>query len=139
MAGINKVILVGRIGKDPELRYLQTGNVVCNFSVATSENWNDKNTGEKQERTEWHRIVVFGKLGEICGEWLTKGKQVYIEGKLQTREWEDKDKNKRTTTEIIANTMQILGDKTSHTETRQQERQAGDDFYPQSNDDDDGF
>ena len=109
MAGLNKAMIIGRVGKDPELRYMQNGNPVCNFSVATSETWNDKNTGEKQERTEWHRITVYGKLAEICAEWLTKGKQVYIEGKLQTREWEDKEGNKKTTTEIIANTMQMLG------------------------------
>jgi len=109
MAGLNKAMIIGRVGKDPELRYMQNGNAVCNFSVATSESWNDKNTGEKQERTEWHRVTVYGKLAEICGEYLTKGNQNYIEGKLQAREWEDKEGNKKTTTEIIASTMQMLG------------------------------
>lgn len=108
MAGVNKVILVGRLGGDPEVRYTNTGTPVANFNLATSSNFTDKN-GEKTERTEWHRIVAFGKLGEICGEYLAKGKQVYIEGRLQTREWEDRDGNKRRTTEIVAGTMQMLG------------------------------
>ena len=108
MAGVNKVILLGRLGKDPEMRYTNNGTAVCNFSVATSETWKDQ-SGEKQERTEWHHIVAFGKLGEICGEYLVKGKQVYIEGKLQTQEWEDRDKNKRTKTQIIITSMQMLG------------------------------
>jgi len=108
MAGVNKAILLGRLGKDPEIRYTSNGTAVCNFSIATSETWKDQ-SGEKQERTEWHRIVAFGKLGEICGEYLAKGKQVYIEGRLQTRTWEDKSGNKRETTEIIITTMQMLG------------------------------
>jgi single-strand DNA-binding protein len=108
MAGVNKVILVGRLGADPEVRYTNTGTPVANFNMATSTNFTDK-SGEKNERTEWHRIVAFGKLGEICGEYLAKGKQVYIEGRLQTREWEDRDGNKRKTTEIVAGTMQMLG------------------------------
>lgn len=109
MSGINKVILVGNVGQDPEVRYLQDGAAVANFSVATSESWADKQSGEKKERTEWHRIVAFRRLAEICGEYLSKGRQVYIEGKLQTREWEDKDGNRRFTTEIVAQTMQMLG------------------------------
>ncbi len=109
MAGINKAIIVGNLGKDPEVRYMPDGTAIANFSVATSESWKDKASGEKKERTEWHRIVVFGKLGEICGEYLSKGKQVYIEGRIQTREWEDKDGNKRYTTEIIASDMKMLG------------------------------
>jgi single-strand DNA-binding protein len=108
MAGINKVILVGRLGKDPEVRYTPSGVTVANFSIATSEEWKDRETGEKQERTEWHRIVAWRRLGEICGEYLRKGKQVYIEGKLQTRSWEDRDGNKRYTTEIVASNMQML-------------------------------
>jgi single-strand DNA-binding protein len=108
MAGVNKVILLGRLGQDPTVRYTSNGTAVANFSIATSETWKDQ-SGEKKERTEWHRIVAFGKLGEICVEYLTKGKQVYIEGRLQTQEWEDRDKNKRTTTQIIITTMQMLG------------------------------
>jgi single-strand DNA-binding protein len=108
MAGVNKAILVGRLGADPEVRYTNSGTAVANFNMATSVNFTDKN-GEKTEKTEWHRIVAFGKLGEICGEYLSKGKQVYIEGRLQTREWEDRDGNKKRTTEIVAGTMQMLG------------------------------
>jgi len=108
MAGVNKVILVGRLGADPEVRYTNSGTAVANFNMATSVNFTDKN-GEKTEKTEWHRIVAFGRLGEVCGEYLSKGKQVYIEGRLQTREWEDRDGNKKKTTEIVAGTMQMLG------------------------------
>lgn len=111
MAGINKVIIVGNLGKDPEVRYFQDGTAVANFNVATSRQWKDKNSGEKKEQTEWHRIVAFRRLAEICGEYLHKGKQVYIEGRIQTREWEDKDGNRRWTTEIVANEMQMLGPK----------------------------
>lgn len=107
MSGVNKVILVGRLGADPEVRYTPGGAAVANFRMATSEKWTKD--GERQERTEWHKIVAFGKLGEICGEYLAKGKQVYIEGRIQTRSWEDKDGNKRWTTEIVANNMQMLG------------------------------
>ena len=109
MAGVNKVILVGRLGKDPEVRYTPNGVAIANFSIATSEEWKDKDTGEKQERTEWHRIVAWRRLGEICGEYLHKGSQIYIEGRLQTRDWEDRDGNKRYTTEIVAQNMQMLG------------------------------
>jgi len=109
MAGVNKVILVGNLGSDPEIRYTPSGAAVANFRIATSEEWTDKNTGEKQERTEWHRIVAWRRLGEICGEYLRKGSQVYIEGKLQTRSWEDRDGNRRYTTEVVAQTMQMLG------------------------------
>ncbi|MBN1842343.1 MAG: single-stranded DNA-binding protein [Deltaproteobacteria bacterium] len=109
MAGINKVILIGRLGKDPEVRYTADGTAVANFSIATSDEWKDKGTGEKKERTEWHRIVAWRRLGEICGEYLSKGRQVYIEGSLQTREWEDQDGKKRWTTEIVARNMQMLG------------------------------
>ncbi|NWA02931.1 single-stranded DNA-binding protein [Pseudomonas gingeri] len=109
--GVNKVILVGTCGQDPEVRYLPNGNAVTNLSLATSEQWTDKQTGQKVEKTEWHRVSMFGKVAEIAGEYLRKGSQVYIEGKLQTREWE-KDGIKRYTTEIIVDmqgTMQLLG------------------------------
>ena len=109
--GVNKVILVGTCGQDPEVRYLPNGNAVTNLSLATSEQWTDKQTGQKVERTEWHRVIMFGKVAEIAGEYLRKGSQVYIEGKLQTREWE-KDGIKRYTTEIVVDmqgTMQLLG------------------------------
>ena len=108
MAGINKVIIVGRLGSDPEVRYTPDGTAVANFSVATSDEWSDKATGEKKERTEWHRIVAWRKLGEICGEYLSKGRQVYVEGKLQTRSWE-KDGITRYSTEIVASDVQFLG------------------------------
>lgn len=107
--GINKVILVGNLGRDPEVRYSPSGQAVANVTLATSESWKDKNTGEKQERTEWHRVVFFGRLAEIAGEYLKKGAQIYIEGRLQTRKWQDKEGNDRYTTEIVANEMQMLG------------------------------
>jgi single-strand DNA-binding protein len=107
--GINKVILVGHLGRDPEVRYAPSGQAIANVTIATSEQWKDKNTGEKQERTEWHRVVFFSRLAEIAGEYLKKGSQVYIEGRLQTRKWQDKDGNDRYTTEIVANDMQMLG------------------------------
>jgi len=116
MAGVNKVILVGHLGKDPEVRYTPDGRGVCNFTMATTETWKDKNTGEKREKTEWHRVVVFGKLAEICGEYLSKGKQVYIEGKLQTRKWQGQDGQDRYTTEVVVDitgTMQMLGSRDS--------------------------
>lgn len=109
MAGINKAILIGRLGSDPEVRYTPSGVAVANFNIATSEEWKDKDSGEKKERTEWHRIVAWSKLGEICGEYLSKGRQVYIEGRIQTRSWEDRDGNKRYTTEIVATDVQFLG------------------------------
>lgn len=108
MAGVNKAILIGNLGSDPEIRYTSSGTAVANFSIATTERWNTQG-GEKEERTEWHRIVAFGRLGEICGEYLSKGKPVYIEGRIQTRSWDDRDGNKRTTTEIVASSMQMLG------------------------------
>jgi single-strand DNA-binding protein len=107
--GVNKVILVGNLGKDPEVRYMPNGNAVANITLATSESWKDKQTGEQQEKTEWHRVVMFRRLGEIAGEYLKKGSQVYIEGKLQTRKWQDNSGNDRYTTEIVANEMQMLG------------------------------
>ncbi len=107
---VNKAILIGRLGKDPEIRYTPDGSMVTSFSVATDESWKDKN-GEKVQRTEWHRIVTFRKLAEICGKYLVKGKLVFIEGRIQTRAWEDKDGNKRYTTEIVANNRQMLDTK----------------------------
>jgi single-strand DNA-binding protein len=108
MAGVNKVILVGNLGADPEVKFLGSGTQVANFRIATTENRVNR-SGEKISLTEWHRIVAFGKLAEICGKFLSKGKQVYIEGRIQTRTWEDKDGNRRYTTEIIAMQMQMLG------------------------------
>jgi len=107
-SGLNKVLLIGRLGKDPEVRYTTTGGSVATFSIATNENWTDKN-GQKQERTEWHRIVAWGKLGEICGQYLSKGREAFVEGRLQTREWTDKEGHKRYTTEIVASNVQFLG------------------------------
>jgi single-strand DNA-binding protein len=107
--GINKVILVGNIGKDPETRYMPNGKAVTNFSVATSEAWTDRTTGDKQERTEWHNVVLFEKLAEIAAEYLKKGSQVYIEGSLRTRKWQDKEGKDRYTTEIVGRDMQMLG------------------------------
>ena len=105
---INKVILIGRLGQDPELKYTPSGSAVCNFSMATSESWADK-SGQKQEKTEWHRIVVWGKLAELCNQYLAKGRQAFVEGSLQTRSWEGKDGQKRYTTEINARNIQFLG------------------------------
>jgi len=110
MASVNKVILIGNLGRDPELRYTQGGKGVCNFTVATNERWKDGN-GQPQERVEWHRIVAWGKTAENCAQYLAKGKSVFIEGRLQTREWEDRDQNKRQTTEIVANQVVFLSPK----------------------------
>ncbi len=107
--GINKVIVVGNLGNDPDTRYMPSGGAVTNLSVATSEQWKDKQTGEQKERTEWHKVAMFGRLAEIAAEYLRKGSQVYIEGKLRTRKWQDRDGNDRYTTEIIADEMQMLG------------------------------
>jgi single-strand DNA-binding protein len=107
--GINKVILVGNLGADPETRYMPSGSAVTNLSIATSEQWKDKQSGEQKERTEWHKVAMFNRLAEIAAEYLRKGSQVYIEGKLRTRKWQDRDGNDRWTTEIIADEMQMLG------------------------------
>lgn len=107
--GVNKVILVGNLGKDPESRYLASGTPVSNITIATSEGWKDKQSNEMKERTEWHNVVFFGKLAEIAGEYLKKGSQVYVEGSLRTRKWQDRDGNDRYTTEIVASEMQMLG------------------------------
>ncbi len=112
MASINKVMLIGNLGKDPEIRYMPSGDAIANLTLATTENWKDK-SGEKQEKTEWHRVSMFGRLAEIAGEYLKKGSSVYIEGKLQTRKWQDKDGNDRYTTEIVANEMKMLGGRAS--------------------------
>ncbi|MQY52291.1 single-stranded DNA-binding protein [Rhodocyclus tenuis] len=109
MASVNKVIIVGNLGKDPETRYLPNGDAVCNITVATSESWKDKSSGEKKEITEWHRIVFFRRLAEIAGQYLKKGSSVYIEGRIRTRKWQDKDGQDRYTTEIEATEMQMLG------------------------------
>jgi single-strand DNA-binding protein len=106
--GVNKVIIVGNLGNDPEMRHIPSGAAVCEFRVATNEVWTDKD-GQRQERTEWHRIVVWGKRAETCSKYLSRGRQVYVEGRLRTRSWEDKDGNKRYTTEIVANDIQFLG------------------------------
>lgn len=106
---INKVILIGRLGKDPETRFSPDGSAVANLTLATSESWKDKGSGEKQERTEWHRVVFFGRLAEIAGEYLKKGAQIYVEGRLQTRKWQDKSGQDRYTTEIVGNDLQMLG------------------------------
>ena len=110
--GINKAVIVGTLGKDPEIRYAQNGNAVVNISVATNESWKDRQTGEAQERTEWHRIVMFGKLGEIAQQYLKKGSQAYFEGRIKTSKWQDDDGNDRYSTQIVANEMEMLGRRT---------------------------
>ena len=124
--GINKVILVGNLGQDPEIRYMPNGSAVANFSVATSESWKDKQTGEQKDRTEWHRVVVFGKLAEIAGEYVKKGTQVYLEGQLQTRKWQDQTGNDRYTTEVVINpiggTLQILGSRSDDSNQQQSQQ-----------------
>lgn len=107
--GVNKVILIGNLGRDPEVRYMPSGSAVANVALATSEQWKDKQTGEQQERTEWHNVVFFNRLAEIVGEYLKKGSQVYVEGSLRTRKWQDKSGNDRYSTEIVASEMQMLG------------------------------
>lgn len=121
MASINKVILIGNLGRDPEVRYTANGAAVCNITIATSRNWKDKNSGEKQEETEWHRVVFFDKLAEIAGEYLKKGKSVYVEGRLKTRKWQDKDGNDKYTTEIVADNMQMLGGRDSNADEEEDE------------------
>ena len=130
MAGINKVILIGNLGRDPELKFTPSGVAVANFSMATSEEWKDKETGEKKEQTEWHRIVSWRRLAEICGEYLKKGSKVYIEGKLQTRSWEDSDGVTKYATEVVAHTMQMLG---GNPQQDQQPRPKKDASAPQAN------
>jgi single-strand DNA-binding protein len=115
--GVNKAIIAGHLGQDPEVKYMPSGAAVANISVATTESWKDKSTGEKQERTEWHRVIFFGRLAEVVGEYLNKGSQVYVEGRLQTRKWTDKNGVERYTTEIVANEMQMLGGKGERAES----------------------
>ncbi len=109
MASVNKVILVGNLGADPEIRYAPSGSAICNMRLATTRNWKDKASGERREETEWHRVVLYDRLAEIAGEYLKKGRSIYVEGRLQTRKWTDKDGNDRYTTEIVGNEMQMLG------------------------------
>ena len=108
MKGVNKAIILGNVGNDPELKYTANGNAIANISIATSESWKDKQTGQKQEKTEWHKVSAFGRLAEIIGEYVKKGSKVYIEGKIQTRKWQDKNGEDRYTTEIVANELQLL-------------------------------
>lgn len=124
MPSVNKVIIVGNLGRDPETRYMPNGEAVTNIAVATTESWKDKTSGEKKELTEWHRITFYRKLAEIAGQYLKKGSSVYIEGKLQTRKWADKDGVERYTTEIISDSMQMLGGKQESQSDRPAERQA---------------
>lgn len=123
MASLNKAILIGNLGKDPETRYAPNGDAVCNITVATTETWKDKQTGEKKEATEWHRVVFFGRLAEIAAQYLRKGSQVYVEGRLQTRKWQDKDGGDRYTTEIRGDEMKMLGSKADGASAPQPARQ----------------
>lgn len=128
MKGVNKVIVVGNLGNDPETRHMPSGGAVTNISVATSESWKDKQTGENKEKTEWHKVAMFGRLAEIAAEYLRKGSQVYIEGKIRTRKWQDKEGNDRYTTEIIADQMQMLGGKGEKSAPQQSPAAPKDDF-----------
>ena len=113
MSSVNKALIIGNLGQDPEIKYTQSGSPVANLSVATSERWKDKNTGEQKEQTEWHRVVVFGRLAEIAEQYLKKGSKVFIEGKIQTRDWEDAEGNKKYTTEVVAREMTMLDSRAS--------------------------
>ena len=128
--GINKVILVGNLGADPETRYTANGAAVTNIRLATSESWRDKQTGENQERTEWHRVVFFSRLAEVAGEYLRKGSQVYVEGSIRTRKWQDQSGQDRYTTEIVANEMQMLGGRGGEAESRPQQSSGFRDSQP---------
>lgn len=123
MASLNKAILIGNLGKDPEVRFMPNGDAVCNFSVATTESYKDKN-GDKQDKTEWHNVTIYRKLAEIAGQYLKKGSQVYLEGKIQTRKWQDKDGNDRYTTEIVCDEMKMLGGKPEGQQQQQAPRQT---------------
>ena len=135
MKGVNKVVVLGNVGQDPEVRYSPSGMCFCNLSVATSESWKDKQTGERKERTEWHRVVLQGKLAEIAGEYVKKGSQVYFEGKLQTRKWQGQDGQDKYTTEIIVDSfsgvMQLLGGKQQSSQPARQQQQQGGYSRPQ--------
>ena len=126
--GVNKCTFIGNLGSDPETRYTNQGKAVCNFSIAISETWKDKDTGQRQERTEWIRIVAFGRLGEICGEYLKKGSKVYIEGAMRTRKWQDQSGQDRYTTEIVAEEMQMLGSRSDQAAAPPQQAPAGSGF-----------
>jgi single-strand DNA-binding protein len=137
--GINKVTVLGNLGSDPDARYMPNGNAVTNISVATTRAWKNRESGEKQEETEWHRVVFFGRLAEIASEYLKKGSQVYVEGRLQTRKWEDKEGNDRWTTEIVANEMQMLGERissSSNSDNFSAPRRSGSEFASDDFDDD---
>lgn len=125
MASVNKVIILGNVGKDPETRYMTNGEAVTNITVATSETWKDKASGEKQEKTEWHRVTLYKRLAEVAGEYLKKGSQVYIEGRIETRKWLDKEGKDRYSTEIIANEMKMLGSRTTSKEEPQAAPKSG--------------
>lgn len=133
MSGINKVIILGRLGDDPSIRYMTNGDAVANISVATSEKWKDKNTGQQQEKTEWHRVVVFGKTAEVCGEYLRKGSEVYFEGKLQTRKWQDQSGQDKYTTEVVVSgfdgKMQMIGGGNSSQQSSNQGQQQNQQGY----------
>lgn len=137
--GVNKVILIGNLGKDPEVRYMPSGGAVANLTVATSESWKDKKTGENQEKTEWHRVVMFNRLGEIAGEYLKKGSKIYLEGKLQTRKWQNKDGQDQYTTEIVANEMQMLDSRDGSDFQRGQDDARGHQPQQQNNQASQGF
>ena len=124
MASVNKVVLIGNIGKDPEVRYAPSGDAICNVTLATSESWKDKQSGEKREATEWHRVIFFGKLAEIAGQYLKKGSSIYVEGSLRTRKWQDKDGVERYTTEIRGDEMKMLGGKGDGQQEGQPRQQA---------------
>jgi len=130
--GVNKVILIGNLGQDPEVKYMPNGNAVANITVATSESWKDKNTGEQVDKTEWHRVVLFRRLAEIVGEYLKKGSKIYIEGKLQTRKWQDKNGADHWTTEVIANEMQMLDSRGGGSSDFNQSQDAPSQSAPQS-------
>ena len=130
MSGVNKVIIVGRLGTDPEVKTVSENNTVARLSVATSESWTDKQ-GQRQERTEWHRVVVWGKLADLCGKYLSKGRQVYLEGRLQTRSWEDQQGQKRYTTEVVANTVQFLGGQSDRASDSQDSYDPSSNFGPE--------
>ncbi|HVE86479.1 MAG TPA: single-stranded DNA-binding protein [Myxococcales bacterium] len=127
--GVNKVILIGNLGRDPEVRFTPSGQAVANFTIATNESWTDKQ-GQKQERTEWHRIVVWGKLAELCGEYLSKGRQAFVEGRLQTREWTDKEGKKNYTTEVVAQNVQFLGSRGEGAGPRARPQNGAQDYGP---------
>ena len=124
MRGINKAIIIGTLGQDPELKHTGSGTAVCSLSVATNERWKDKNTGEQKESTEWHKVVLWQRLAEIAAEYLTKGSQVYLEGRIQTRKWQDKEGQDRYTTEIVASEMQLLGGSKGDTQQQPAQQQA---------------